>query len=223
MSNPFGFSPYSIRGKLSTKVSQCQGLQGPTCFGTLFDYYSKHVKTSMIKDGAVTTNKLADEAVTSDKLADGAVTTIKIADGSVTGDKIDNGTVTTIKIADGSITTDKIADGAITTGKLASAPGVSTLVTGNLPLTININDTFGGMIYESGKLYLMNMTITNTGSSVSYFEVSEGSTVLLNAQLSINGTNISDESLTVAFTGSQAIYLVNTSTGTYRAQLIRLM
>lgn len=82
--------------------------------------------------------------------------------------------------------------------------------------------TFGGLSYESGKLYLMNMTIRNTGGSVSLFTVKEGSTTLLNADLSISGTNISDESLTVAFRGEGAISLTNTQTGTFRAQLIRL-
>ncbi|MFZ2154363.1 MAG: hypothetical protein WAV16_03985 [Candidatus Moraniibacteriota bacterium] len=99
------------------------------------------IKSSDIKDGAITSAKLAngiviqatilDGSITSGKIADGAVVTIKLADGAVTTAKIEDGAITGIKLADNSVTTAKLqglsvtsailADGSVTDVKILDA------------------------------------------------------------------------------------------------------
>lgn len=82
--------------------------------------FYKKTGTTLIANGAITTDKISANAVTADNIAASAVTTGKIAAGAVTADKIAANAVTAAKIAANAITADKISANAVTTGKIAA-------------------------------------------------------------------------------------------------------
>lgn len=69
---------------------------------------TNQVGTTVIADGAVTTDKIYGESVTTGKLDDEAVTTAKIDDEAVTTAKLDDDAVTTAKLDDGAVTAAKL-------------------------------------------------------------------------------------------------------------------
>jgi hypothetical protein len=90
------------------------------------------VGTTIIQDGAITTDKVTAQAITADQIATNAITSGKIEAGAVIADKlatsnlitlsaqIVNGVITTGKIDDLAVTTGKIDDLAVTEGKIAN-------------------------------------------------------------------------------------------------------
>lgn len=113
------------------------------------------VATSMIANGAVTTDKIADGTIATVDLANNAVTTAKMADGAVTGGKIADGTilaadlasnaVTTVKISSSAVTVDKVANGAINSAKLASdAASLAKVSNGVCSIAGNVLNMFNG-------------------------------------------------------------------------------
>lgn len=122
-----------------------------------------------------------------------------------------------------------VEDGSITEAKLAPAvaaklvsPAVSSLVTGTITgvYTITLDTAFGGLTYESGHIYFLNLTIYNQTGSPDMLRVKEGNNLLASAGIS-TGTVLHDESLTVAVNGTANITL-STTNATFRAQLIRI-
>ena len=89
------------------------------------------VPSSVIEDGAITTDKIAADAVTTDKIENNAVTAVKLAANSitafqmaansVTSSNLTNGAVTTTKLDNLAVETEKIADAAVTQVKVAKA------------------------------------------------------------------------------------------------------
>ena len=71
------------------------------------------ISASLIKNGAIETNKIKDANITSSKIADSAVTSSKIANSAVTNSKIADGNITTLKLGDKVVTRYKIADDVI--------------------------------------------------------------------------------------------------------------
>lgn len=67
--------------------------------------------TTLIQDGAVTTNKIVASAITGDKIAANAITADKIVANSITGDKIAANAITANLLAAGSISADKLMVG----------------------------------------------------------------------------------------------------------------
>ena len=83
--------------------------------------FYKKTGTTLIANGAITTDKISANAVTADNIAASAVTTGKTGAGAVTADNIAASAVTAGKIAANAITTSAIAAGAITTVKIAAS------------------------------------------------------------------------------------------------------
>ena len=89
------------------------------------------VPSSVIEDGAITTDKIAADAVTTDKIENNAVTAVKLAANSitafqmaansVTSSNLTNGAVTTTKLDNLAVETEKIANAAVTQVKVAKA------------------------------------------------------------------------------------------------------
>lgn len=79
------------------------------------------IKSSFIKDAAVTTAKILDANVTTAKIADGSITAAKIADGTVVAAELADDAVVTAKILDANVTTAKIADDAVTLAKISTS------------------------------------------------------------------------------------------------------
>lgn len=78
------------------------------------------IKTSLIADLNITTDKINNLAVTTGKIDNMAVVEGKIGTSAVTETKIKNDAVTTGKILNSAVTTDKINESAVTNAKLAS-------------------------------------------------------------------------------------------------------
>jgi hypothetical protein len=76
--------------------------------------------STLIQDGAITTNKLIANAVTAEKILASAVTADKIAANSITAAKLVAATITANEIAANAITADKILASAVTAGKIAA-------------------------------------------------------------------------------------------------------
>lgn len=83
--------------------------------------FYKKTGTTLISDGAITTDKISANAVTANNIAASAVTAGKIAAGAVTANNIAANAVTAGKIAANAVTTSTIAAGAITTAKIAAS------------------------------------------------------------------------------------------------------
>lgn len=83
--------------------------------------FYKKTGTTLISDGAITTDKISVNAVTANNIAASAVTAGKIAAGAVTANNIAANAVTAGKIAANAVTTSTIAAGAITTVKIAAS------------------------------------------------------------------------------------------------------
>lgn len=76
--------------------------------------------STLIKNGAITTDKVAANAVTADKIAANSVNATHIVGGTITGDKVAANAITGDKLAANSVTTDKLAAGSVTTPQLAA-------------------------------------------------------------------------------------------------------
>jgi hypothetical protein len=112
-----------MAGALSLQVTSVQAepatdLQCNGCVNA-GDIAGAAVKTSKIRNHAVTKNKLRANAVDSFKIRDGQVKTPDLADGAVTGSKIKANAVNSFKIRDGQVKTPDLADGAVTGSKIA--------------------------------------------------------------------------------------------------------
>ena len=83
--------------------------------------FYKKTGTTLISDGAITTDKISANAVTANNIAASAVTAGKIAAGAVTANNIAANAVTAGKIAANAVTTSTIAAGAITTDKISAS------------------------------------------------------------------------------------------------------
>jgi len=101
---------------LSLTISQAQAVD-------LDDFVpadGEAVTTTLITNGAVTSDKIADSAITSSKIGTGVVTAGHIANDAITSDKIANGTITNSDIADNALDGSKISNGSLTGIDLAN-------------------------------------------------------------------------------------------------------
>lgn len=83
-------------------------------------YARKIAGSTLIEDGAITTDKIVAGAVTANELATNSVTTAKINAGAVTANELAVGAVTADKLAANSVIAGKIAAGAVSTNELAA-------------------------------------------------------------------------------------------------------
>ena len=79
------------------------------------------VARTNIANDAIDGTKIADDSVDSEHYVDGSVDTQHIANANITTAKLDNNAVTTVKVADGAITSAKLASGTIATGDIADS------------------------------------------------------------------------------------------------------
>ena len=79
------------------------------------------VPSSVIEDGAITTDKIAADAVTTDKIENNAVTAVKLAANSITAFQMAANSVTSSNLTNGAVTTTKLDNLAVETGKIANA------------------------------------------------------------------------------------------------------
>lgn len=151
-------------------------------------YLSKATSSTMITNGAITTDKLMvnsitgdkiaantidsnlikSNAVTTDKLAANSVVAGKISAGAVTADKISAGTITSMHISSRTITADKIAAGTLTANEIA-AGSISADKIDSRNLTIK--DSAGNVIFGAGT-NLNVSKITGLGSLATQSSVS---------------------------------------------------
>ncbi|MBR2528801.1 MAG: tail fiber domain-containing protein [Blautia sp.] len=93
--------------------------------GTNVRWYVRNIRiyrqsgTTMIKDGAITTNKIVARAITAAKIATETITANEIASNAITSAKIKAGEVKAVNLDAGAVTAEKIKAGAITASKLA--------------------------------------------------------------------------------------------------------
>ena len=102
--------------------------------------FANAVTTNKIATNAVTTNELAANAVTANNIAAGAITTEKLVVGSVGEGQLANSSVSSVILRDGAVIADKIAasavradhiqSGAITTAKLQATAIDGMTITG---------------------------------------------------------------------------------------------
>lgn len=128
------------------------GEQRLSVIGNHFDAADSYrLKSTGIKDGAVTNSKILDGAVTNSKLGTNSVTADKINDASVTNSKIFDLSVNTPKIDWGAVTSGKILDANVTLPKLSqtvldyiNAAGGGTIT--NLPDDVTLETKPGSTI-----------------------------------------------------------------------------
>ncbi|WP_342234659.1 host specificity factor TipJ family phage tail protein [Inquilinus sp. OTU3971] len=83
-------------------------------------YARKIAGSTLIEDGAITTDKVVAGAITANELATNSVTTAKINAGAVTANELAVGAVTADKLSANSVIAGKIAAGAVSTNELAA-------------------------------------------------------------------------------------------------------
>jgi len=159
------------------------GLAGNYANTTLGNVTAGSVKTGLIDNGAVTTDKLDASAVTTAKIADGAVTTDQLGAKAVTTAKIDDQAVTAAQIANNTITTTQVATTSMSTGttnndKLTTQGYVDDAISG-----LNIGDYATKTGVENT---IKNATTTGT---VSFGNISTTGTVTVPTTAAYNVMN----------------------------------
>ncbi len=136
------------------------------------------IKTGMIADSAVTSEKIADGAITKGKIAANAVESGNIADGAITKGKIADGAVESGNIANGAITKGKIGESAVESGNIADGAITSDKIgekaVGTDQLSTDVNSLISGAIQapsttsDEGTFVLTANKHTAADGTVSY-------------------------------------------------------
>jgi hypothetical protein len=116
------------------------GVDLAACPTVAFNIYQFVVDTSLIADGAITSNKIAPNAVQEVHLAAAAVTTSKLANLAVDTNKLANLAVDAAKLADSAVTATKIANAAVGSAAIATAAIGSAHIANGAILTAHIGD-----------------------------------------------------------------------------------
>lgn len=133
---------------------------------------------TLIKDGAITTNKIAALAIDAGKIASDTITAAQIAANTITGNKIAAATIEGSNIAAETITAGNIAAGAITASEIA-AETITTdrLIIGSVSSHSSSNTTSGSFsvstsgsssIATYGNFVVASNTKTYNGSALLY-------------------------------------------------------
>lgn len=125
--------------------------------------------STLIKDGAITTDKIYSGAITSEKIYSGAVTSEKIYSGAITSDKITANAVTSDKIYSGAVTADKIASNSICTCHIKTGSITANLLAVGIGNNKLPNASFYDTCSSGSNLLPVNWSFTNNGAGITCY------------------------------------------------------